>query len=228
LAACDLNPDGWEKLTEALGRLRVKLMEDVLYESKWKTPPHVVNSIIAAHWYAQSYGSEQYVDLYDFCVRLADTAPDFKPQCQAVAHAVKALVKSCYAGADFQESNGLSLYFPWFATKRELKRYRSISEADMERPTPFEEQTGWGQFLEFFLGHTRRSTRGEDVLDESLRIDIPPEGYDYADVHQIGAPANTRTGTIVNTKTGTIVNTKGQLIFPRVKNPALASYEDEC
>ena len=236
LAACDLNSKRWKKLTDAIRELTRKLMDAIHYEDEEKNPPHAINSIIAAHWYAQTYGSEHYVDLCDFCVKLADTAPDFKPECQAVRDAVKALVKSCYAGADFQESNGLSLYFPWFATDRELKRYRFSSETDSETnmevltevPTPFEEETRWGEFLESFIHKTRRVPRGEKKRDDILRIDIPPEGYDDVDDHRIGSPGNTRNGTIVNIRNGTIVNIRGQVVSPRVKNPALASYEDEC
>ena len=218
LAACNLKPGGWKKLTDALRKLTRKLMDAIDYEHNEENPPHAANSVIAARWYAQSYGSEQYVDLFDFCMRLADTAPAYKPECQAVADAVKALVvKSCYAGADFQESYGLSLYFPWAATQRELRKYRTNSEKEGREVTEFEAQTGWGSFLEYFIGITRRDPRPQPA---EIKIDVPPEGYDSAEEH--------RTGTIVNIRNGTIVNIRGQVVLPRVKNPALASYEDEC
>ncbi len=234
LASCDLNPKGWAKLTEAIRILAKTLRTKIDEEWECKRPPDAVNSIIAAHWYAQSYGSEQYVDLYDFCKRLAETAPAFSEEADAVADAVASMAKSCYAGADFQDSHGLSLYFPWAATDKELRRYRYNSETDGEpetdaegeRVTEFEELTGWGQFLEFFTKRTRRDRRGV-VRDPKMIVDVPPQGFDRDD-HRTGTIVNTRNGTIVNTRNGTIVNTKGEVVFPKVKNPALSSVEDEC
>ena len=221
LAVCHLDPVGWEYLTKAIGALTCKLRKGIQEEKNKQKARSLINAVIAAHWFAQSYGSEQYVDLLDFCERLAEAAPDFTAERDAIKNAMTPLVKkSCYAGADFQHSNGLSLYFPWAATTRELTKYRTNSEKEGREVTEFEAQTGWGEFLQYFIGETRRDPRGEGSQPTELKIDVPPEGYDSAEEH--------RTGTIVNTRNGTIVNIRGQLVFPRVKNPALASYEDEC
>jgi hypothetical protein len=83
------------------------------------------DSLILAHWEAQSYNGEQCVDLYDFCSvlqkRLVKTNPKevvVDSRCNDVKEAIRdgatPLVKwSCFTGAAFQYSFGVSIYFPW-------------------------------------------------------------------------------------------------------------------
>ncbi len=98
MSACDLNVKGWFKLTEALRTLTQKLRREI----RGRSNTSVTNAIIAAHWYAQSYAIEQYVDLYDFCEQLMEAAPEFAEECNDVINSLTPLIKkSCYAGRVF-------------------------------------------------------------------------------------------------------------------------------
>jgi Clostripain family len=124
--------------------------------------------ILRAHWDAQSYKLEEYIDLYDFCVCLkracaaalapgATTAIASLPaMCDAITQALDAQVvlKSCYVGPAFQHSHGLSVYFPWslagLEAKNRIKDYKKLE---------FSRHTGWGRFVERYLKETQRKER---------------------------------------------------------------------
>lgn len=112
--------------------------------------PEFRNALILAHWEAQSYNGELFVDLYDFCELLQQRYPNDKVirDCDEVKQAIKKLVvKSNVAGAAFQFSFGLSLYFPWAALS---PHYGNLS---------FPKVTNWIDFLKLYLNKTRRPGR---------------------------------------------------------------------
>jgi hypothetical protein len=130
--------------------------------------PAAVKHILLAHWYAQTYKNDQYVDLWDFCDRLLllEAGDQVGPAARGVIAALNnAILESGYSGPLFQYSNGLSVYFPW----------SSVSGAYVNLPFP--RVTGWHAFLLFFVMLTRRLPRkfGEEKLPGSLDQWLQPE-----------------------------------------------------
>ncbi len=122
------------------------------------------NALLLAHWESQSYNGEVFVDLFDFCDRLALRYPRHPGSevirfCREVQNAIAGLViRSCVAGAAFQFSYGISIYFPW----AELSpRYGNLS---------FPKETRWLDFLDQYHKKTRREGRRELEFRET----IPP------------------------------------------------------
>jgi hypothetical protein len=179
-------PD-WGALTQAIKSLSTKLASQALeaqtlyasasQEERYPKCRHIVNAVISAHWYAQAYAGQEYVDLWDFCKQLKLAAPDeLGAECNAVMNAVeKVVIRNCCAGGEFQHSHGLSLYFPWDAVDEDLFRYSRFRPRKGKKVllTPFNAQTFWGEFLWEFIYATRRKARegnGEIIF-------MPPPGY---------------------------------------------------
>jgi len=131
------------------------------------------NALILAHWEAQSYNGELFVDLHDFCDRLIVRYKQVGDEgrvvqlCKEVNKAIEALVlKSCVAGAAFQFSYGISIYFPWAVLS---PRYANLA---------FPKETRWLDFLRQYHFITRRPSRkhpGEPKFDEPFpfRASVP-------------------------------------------------------
>ena len=80
------------------------------------------DALILAHWESQSYNGELFVDLLDFCERLAVRSREAKKPFEKVTDAMRKLVrKSCYTGVENQFSNGVSIYFPWADVARSYR-----------------------------------------------------------------------------------------------------------
>lgn len=114
------------------------------------------DAIVLAHWSAQSYKCDRYVDLYDFCLQLSRFGASSKidgsilETCERIRGAIeRAVIRSGTTGAEFQHSHGLSVYFPWSSADY-FPEYRGTS---------FAEDTGWAKFLEIYLGATMRMRR---------------------------------------------------------------------
>ena len=83
-------------------------------EERLTTNERFKDALILAHWESQSYNGELFVDLRDFCERLAARYPEAKGESVQVTAAIRELVrKSCFTGVENQFSNGASIYFPW-------------------------------------------------------------------------------------------------------------------
>lgn len=152
-----------------------------------------LDQIVLAHWEAQSYNGELYVDLLDFCQCLLDryspnrleTVPSGDPR-EAALNAERDLrvrvgealtnvinlirsalvLQSCYMGVAYQYSYGVSIYFPWAEVALDY------NEDQLAFVTP----SGWREFLDEYVTKTRREPRGSKVnaakfarLDESVR-----------------------------------------------------------
>jgi len=124
------------------------------------------DKLVLAHWEAQSYNGERFVDLYDFCSCLEARTPP-----EAVARRCKELrrfiseelvLKSCYSGAAYQYSYGISLYFPWAQV---LAKYQNL---DFVRAS---NGHGWLSFLRTYTQLTRREPRG--LAEYIKRADSP-------------------------------------------------------
>lgn len=170
-----------EDLTKAVHDFAEVLKAELAHGKNLKNrnppqPSDFLDQIVLAHWEAQSYNGEVYVDLCDFCdclkkrynpkdiAQVATTDPavtaDINDKiqrrtkvvtaCDAVITAVDSLVeKSCYMGVDFQYSNGASIYFPW-------------AEVDPDYngdELSFVTASGWKDFLDRYVEITRRPPR---------------------------------------------------------------------
>jgi hypothetical protein len=112
------------------------------------------DSLVLAHWEAQSYNGEQFVDLFDFCDCLERRVPsgEIARQCQEVKRFISRefVLKSCYHGAAYQYSYGLSLYFPWSQIAGSYWNLDFIRHSN---------GAGWGSFLRTYTLLTRRAPR---------------------------------------------------------------------
>lgn len=127
--------------------------------------PDLKERIVFAHWKTQSYRRERYVDLYDFCdiletscnVLNAPGGSGLLEACKKVKEALKDgqpptyVERSNHAGATFQYSNGVSIYFPW--ADFDHNNYRGLA---------FSETAGWGDFISEYVKETRRDPRSHD------------------------------------------------------------------
>jgi hypothetical protein len=144
LSACDV--DKTNRLAKAVRRLS-RAMEARLRDRAFR------DALVLSHWKAQSYKSEQYVDLWDFCDLLEEHSGAARSQCQAVKSAISdrdhgVVEKSVFHGPGYQHSHGLSIYFPWSSVSPQYRNHR------------FAEATGWLDFLTKYVGATRREMRG--------------------------------------------------------------------
>jgi hypothetical protein len=109
------------------------------------------NEIVLAHWYAQTYKFDQFVDLADLCDQLRLHVRS-RPEIAALSEQVHAALQGCVvrtgcSGFAYQYSHGLSIYFPWAYISPE---YGNAS---------FAWQTGWHDFLVDHIRQTRRPPR---------------------------------------------------------------------
>ena len=116
------------------------------------------DALLLAHWEAQSYNGEQFVDLYDFCDCLQTRVGEGQvaKQCQAVKDfiATEFVLRSCYSGATYQYSYGVSLYFPWSYVAPSYWNLDFVKHS---------KGLGWGSFLKTYTLLTRRAPRAVDV-----------------------------------------------------------------
>lgn len=140
-----------------------------------------LDQIVLAHWEAQSYNGERFVDLYDFCSRLRERYhPDFIPapppghrnprawrdreknsrdkvrrRCSDMMRFIedRFVRRSCNVGIAYQYSFGVSIYFPW----------AEVSPDYTAENLKFVGDSGWLDFLEAYVKTTRREPRGSDI-----------------------------------------------------------------
>jgi hypothetical protein len=161
-SALDLEKvEGVKSRLDALSGALIAELEDDDTKAK------LCDALILAHWEAQSYNGEVFVDLVDFCDCLANryTAGKRRGQksiagyCESLAAFIKNefVLKSCYSGPAYQYSHGVSIYFPWAKISQ---AYREIGFAQGENGA------GWADFLEIYHAQTRRLPRNvEDTQD---------------------------------------------------------------
>jgi hypothetical protein len=195
----------------------IKILGEEL-RAELKIGKEFLDQIILAHWEAQSYNGEVYVDLRDFCQclrnryngdvpLLADTDPNaasvnkkinrrkaFAKVCDDTVNAIKALVRvSCFMGVQFQYSFGVSIYFPW-------------SEVDPdynEDNLMFVKDSGWKDFLKDYVERTRRLPRGVSTSAQNQIMGLEPVRKTVTD--QKG-PANILTRSMRNPPINVIDN----------------------
>jgi len=179
--------DQCDDLAGAVGKLGRALKEN-LYN------PEIKRAILLAHWVAQSYKFEQYVDLYDFCSLLMNgddkgivplvchKVEKIREAGQAVMEIIKPeatesqplVFRSCYSGPTVQYSHGVSIYFPWNAETLSAE-YENLK---------FAKRTHWFDFLEGYVDATCRTPRNDCNLPEDeiqgpiiTRFALPGSGF---------------------------------------------------
>lgn len=148
-----LDADNSDGVTQAVGKLVEVILPKLEVDDN-----EFQRAIVYAHWAAQSYNGELFVDLHDFCQMLIENYVDAegKPKdeqvsnrCLEVQKAISRMrVISCFCGIDCQHSNGLSIYFPWSVI------FDSYSELNFAR------ESKWFEFLKTYVEKTRRLPRG--------------------------------------------------------------------
>jgi hypothetical protein len=117
------------------------------------------DNIILAHWKAQSFNGELFVDLVDFCNCLLErhkTGKVFELGSKLIGFVHdRFVVKSCYSGPVYQYSHGVSIYFPWSRVDFE---YQNLDFVDPEG------KKGWVGFLDAYTNLTRREPRGATTV----------------------------------------------------------------
>ena len=119
IALCRLHPKKFEKLKEALPQLVSALKKELLPTSVSR----IKDLILLAHWDAQSFWSENYTDLWDFCeclatrcnkAKLGSEIPDLCIEVQNALVSDEGIVRNAdNFGTEYQYARGLSIYFPW-------------------------------------------------------------------------------------------------------------------
>ena len=144
-----------DKLAQAMERELIKESGTKLPAEKPAKQRPFANALLLAHWETQSYNGEQFVDLYDFCDCLqkrVSSKPVLK-QCERLKKFIENdfVLKSCYSGAAYQYSYGVSLYFPWAQI---APSYWNLDFVADQKRNP-----GWGSFLQAYTELTRRTPR---------------------------------------------------------------------
>ena len=107
--------------------------------------------ILLAHWYAQTYKADQFVDLLDLCHQLKRFLGEQRrvvQACDAVEKALrKCVIVSRCSGFATQHSYGVSIYFPWSSLSPDYHDH------------PFASATGWTSLLAAHIRKTRREPR---------------------------------------------------------------------
>jgi len=173
----------------------------------WLTDRVFSDAIILAHWEAQSYNGETFVDLQDFCELLQKRYPKAEEACGKVILAIRALVrKSCFTGIENQFSNGVSIYFPWSEVAPSYFRLKFAKDA------------GWNDFLYKYVEATRRKARGFDVHAKPLLNFGPDRPREPALV----SPESERFRKVEDRK----VEDRGAIPIHSMRNPPIDLYEE--
>ncbi|HJP91822.1 MAG TPA: clostripain-related cysteine peptidase [Pyrinomonadaceae bacterium] len=217
-AACNLSK--FNDLANAIDKL-AKVLIDKLSDSEPQRQ-ETIRQLVLAHWEAQSYKDDQFVDLYDFCDLLdqgpAESSatgsvvmkgvtvdPNIRDACREVKKVLTGngdnslILQSCYSGPAVQHSHGLSIYFPW---SNVVEAYKNLEFATV---------TKWKAFLMRYVDITRRGRRecpsgrktGETV-EGRLFFNPAVSGFDFLLTgNNRNAPTHDR---ILSNKVGTMKN----------------------
>jgi hypothetical protein len=123
--------------------------------------------VLLAHWFAQTYKFDQFVDLKDLCEQLKKKCPDIPnlpDACEAVITAVEgAVIRSECSGFAHQYSYGLSVYFPWAVVSPDYGVDVGTDPGHATVRPKFAQDTEWHTFLKAHVEATRREARYPQV-----------------------------------------------------------------
>jgi cysteine peptidase C11 family protein len=157
ICLCNLKEIG--KIGADIQRLAKALMNSLTFEE-------FKDSILLAHLKSQSFHQEQYTDICDFCrcLWLKPGEPveaeaevirnDIQKACADVAKAVKkSILRTAFAGPEYQYAKGLSVYFPWSQPLDDVwDNYKGYEFNHTQT------EATWAKFLEAYFGKTMRDT----------------------------------------------------------------------
>jgi hypothetical protein len=162
VALSALNVNEAEGLVSVVKRLTSVLIRELKAEhpelsGKPETKTHpFTDALVLAHWEAQSYNGEWYVDLVDFCECLSKRYPykGIPAACRGVIRHVREqlVIRSRTCGPEYQYSNGTAIYFPWASVANYFWGFEFASKS----------KSGWGDFLAHYTNLTRRKFRVPD------------------------------------------------------------------
>jgi hypothetical protein len=225
LSACDL--DGCPELLKTVAKLSDSLSK------AFKTEPTdqpddrprnhpITDAVLLAHWEAQSYKSDQFTDLYDFCHVLllrckGQSMKEIKGACRDVIGAIEKMVKlSCSRGPIFQHSHGLSIYFPWADVS---SKYTNLKFSK-------DQKDNWYGFLSEYVKTTRRKRRKECEFDKKSLDFLQNELFNPSPTESVGPSVVFIPLPIRNNPQ---YGTKGLLSeIGSMKNPPLSWCKREC
>src|ERR1044071_1743511 len=161
-----------KKAVDSLAVVFLDIIRATDYEKiKWNPAANdFAKSLIFAHWYGQTYHSDQYADISDLCNVLTNNLPHDGPdsgkyevirkRCKLVREKVDACIIGTvarrFSGPLYQYSHGLSIYFPWSDI---YKLYRADN-------LDFLKYGNWYEFVEAYIKFTRRPPKEtEDIFD---------------------------------------------------------------
>jgi hypothetical protein len=141
---------------------------------KGLSEPESRDLILLAHWDAQSYWEETYIDLYDFCYRLekrsanakqSATVEAIRKECSNVMQELaqgddQLVIKSQIAGPAYQYSHGLSVFFPWSRPIINSFWPDDYMKYDFKI-------TSWREFLVEYFSKTMREPRGSEIKQKA-------------------------------------------------------------
>ncbi len=206
-----------------------------------KTKDRFKDAIVLAHWEAQSYNGEMFVDLYDFCDCLQERydAGGVPYACRKVMEFIEShfVLKSCYSGPAFQYSHGVSIYFPWAEV---TPGYGNLN---------FAKDSGWAKFLEIYTKETRREPRLPRRQSENGKQDRTVDAVGSKRLSAINAAATAllagrspgkgsfRASDGTNTPNGARtfrkvddrkVDDRGGNPVQSMRNPPIVAFPDDC
>lgn len=180
LTLLNLDAD-FDGLTKAVKKLVLELKKGLR-----ATNEQAKRLIQLAHLESQSYFSENYTDLYDFCFCLAEsckTGPfrTLREACEDVMTVLepnnsrereerfsKVVVHSKHFGSHYQYSHGLSIYFPWSEPLGDQNNDPLEKYKDYEFTTDLGKQN-WRSFLTLYLDKTKREARKDIVTNGAVK-----------------------------------------------------------
>jgi hypothetical protein len=184
-----------EKLATLLtAELRAEHPELEGYPEKEQRP--FTDALTLAHWEAQSYNGEWYVDLIDFCECLIKrcTNTTIIKACENLIAFLgtdgdreeKFVLASQFSGPAYQYSNGVAIYFPWSSVARYFWDF------------DFATESGWGDFLACYTNVTRRKFRvpanpGKD--EQELIQKLEQDGGNYLNYDRMAGKRASDKGT---------------------------------
>jgi hypothetical protein len=238
-------------------RRKVKVVMTPLAEALTNglTSPEILEAIVLAHWEAQAYKSDDFVDLYDFCdclierlvvpgkdktqsaqiksryANVKSPATDIIESCINVKNLIEdgedpVVLQACFTGAAFQHSHGLSIYFPWFEVPDPLKEDRNDPEK-----TP--DSKVLSEYKNLAFSETKWGEFVETYLDVTRRKRRNEDNKEAKPFARFAPPDESiflvRPGVQENVRTGVQDHVRGTLTGAgTMKNSPDGFYRSEC